>query len=194
MPKCGPNLWACGYGDCSQNFTVPNGMIVLREYQATSLGVELPATTVTIATVTVTSLGPINASQSLAPSTTTVTITSLEPINASQTSTPSTGTTPTNTASSESSSATCTSSPTSNPEIIEVGVGIGAALPIALVALMVLFYRERKRKNNTRTRSEKGSPMQNGPRPTLAELRGDGTGYELPGGNLLREMGGTNER
>jgi hypothetical protein len=157
---------------------------VLREYQATSLGVDFPATTVTV--------------------------TSFEPTNASQSFTPSTGTTPTNTASSQSDSATCTSSTTSSSEVIGVGVGVGATLGIALIALIVLFYRERKRnarlqqsqnsvtgidypqRNNTM--SEKGQIGPYGRGTTVTELRGHGIiGHELPGSNL-NEMGGTYER
>jgi hypothetical protein len=182
MTSCSSTLWSCNYDACSQgNFTVTNGTIVLRDYQATSLGVYVPATT-----VTVTFAGPTNASQTLGPST---------------------GTIPT---SSQSGSAISTSSPPSNSEAIKVGVGVGATMGIALIALMILFYRERKRNarleqtQNSRSGiaySSINNPMlgngtleQDGRRTTLAELRGDGTGYELSGGNLLPEMGGTNER
>jgi len=184
MAPCSSTLWSCDYGTCSQdNFSVPDGNIVLRPYQASSLGVDLPATTVTVA-----SLGPSSASQTL---------------------TPSSGTTPTNSVSGQTGSAACTSSSTSNSEVIGVGVGVGVTLGIALIALLVLFYRERRRNarmqqsqnslsgidypNRNNTMSEKGSLGQDGRRTTLAELRGDGHGYELPGGNL-HEMGVTNGR
>jgi hypothetical protein len=176
MAPCSGTLFSCDYGTCSQdNFTIPDGNLVLRPYQASSLGVDLPATTVTVP-----SLGPTSAS---------------------------TITTPTNTISSQTSSAACAASPTNNSEVIGVGVGIGATMGIALVALIVLLYRERRRNarlqqshnslsgidypNRNNIMSEKGSLGQDGRRATLAELRGDGMGYELSGGNL-HEMGGTN--
>jgi len=192
MAPCSSTLWTCDYGTCAQdNFTVPDGNLVLRNYQASSLGVSVAAATVTIV--------PTMVGSSLLPLSTT---TSVNPGQSS-------AATSTNIGGGQTGSAACDSSSTSkasNSTIIAVGVGIGAPLGIALAALLLMFCRERKRnarlqqsqsqnsriegenliRNNTRNtmRWEMDGPGQKGKRTTLAELRGDMMGSELPEGNL----------
>jgi hypothetical protein len=50
LAPCSATLWSCDYETCSlDNFTIPDGTLVLRPSQASSLGLDLAATTVTAA-------------------------------------------------------------------------------------------------------------------------------------------------
>ena len=203
MAPCSSTLWSCNYGTCAQdNFTVPNGNIVLREYQASSLGVSVAALTVTVA--------PTMVGSSLL-SASTATATDSGQSDTSQTAALGSATTSTVNVGGQNGSTTCTSASadkTSSSTIIAVGVGIGAPLGIALAALLLMFCRERKRNAHLQqsqdslvevenhNRNNMSSTMRcemDGPgqerRMTVPELGGDMMGNELPEGNL-RKLGG----
>ena len=199
MAPCSATFWTCDYGTCAQdNFIVPAGNFVLRNYQASSLGVTVAASTVTVVpTLGSTSLLSLSTATAVDPGQTS----------ASQTAPLGTAATPTTNVGGQNASATCISSSTdkaSSSTIIAVGVGIGVPLGIALAALMLMFCRERQRNarlqqslhsstkvetsdrydmSNT-MRWEMDGPGKTGRRTTVAELRGDMMGCELPGGNL----------
>ncbi|MCJ1434040.1 hypothetical protein MMC27_003406 [Xylographa pallens] len=223
MAPCSATFWTCDYGTCAQdNFTVPAGNLVLRDYQASSLGVAVAASTVTVVpTVIGSSVISVSTATTVAASTVTVVSTvvgsSVLSVSAatavgsgqsgaSQTVPLGTAATPTPNAGGQNVSATCISSSTdkaSSSTIIAVGVGIGVPLGIALAALMLMFCREKKRNarlqqsqhSSTKVETLNRYDMRNtmrwemdGPektgRTTVAELRGDVMGCELPGGNL----------
>ena len=243
MAPCSSTLWACDYGACPQgNFTVPNGNLVLRDYQASSLGATAAASTVTVVSTLAGSTlilsatplptSPSQPSDSASTATgvpgdstvivvstmagsTLVLLSTATATNSAQTSAEQTvplgiAAGPTTTFGGQNGSATCISASTSQAKsstIIAVGAGIGAPLGIALAALVLMFCRERKRnarfQQNQNALTGIGTPSRNtirwekaglgqyGRRVTVAELKGDMVGSELPGKHI-HELGGGN--
>ncbi|MCJ1321736.1 hypothetical protein MMC15_007081 [Xylographa vitiligo] len=212
MAPCSATLWTCDYQTCAlDNFTLPAGNLLLRDYQASSLGVAVAASTITVlptaasSTSTSTSTGSTSTSTS---STSTSTNTSLLPLSTPPTLPPSQSTAPppSAAASGPPPSTTCVpppTGPTSGATVIAVGVGVGAPMGLALAALLWMVCRERKRnargerarevsltkEEASLGRGEMGR-WEIGGRTTVAELRGWGVGWELDGGGVGRDWGG----